>query len=107
MIDNYIRTKNEEMLNGATSVLNAIYNKNGNSYIGADNTETAAIGLLAMRLYEATQDNTYWTAAKEIFDVLEEAGETTIQSADVAVSSYTNGSYGIPLSEADAQRQWQ
>ncbi len=105
MIDNYIRTRNEEMLNAASSVLNAIYNKNGNSYIGADNTETAAIGLLAMRLYEATQDNTYWTAAKEIFDVLEEAGETTIQSADVAVSSYTNGSYGIPLSEADAQRE--
>lgn len=105
LTDNYIRTKDEGMLNVASGAFDAIYAKNGNSYIGADNMATAAIGLTSMRLYEATQNNTYWTAAKEIFDVLEEAGETTIQPTGEAASSYTNGSYGIPVSETNSKRE--
>lgn len=104
LIDNYSRTRNENMLTAVETVLQAVYAKNGNSYVNAsDNAETAAVGLVLVRLYEATQENTYWNAAKEVFDVLEEAGASSIEVTDLE-TNYTNGRYGIPTSDTNGRR---
>lgn len=104
LIDNYSRTKDESVLNAIETVLQTVYSKNRNSYVNAtDNAETAATGLVLVRLYEATQESTYWNAAKEVFTVLEKAGESSIEVTDAEIA-YTNGRYGIPTSATDGKR---
>ncbi len=115
LIDNYKRTQDSNVLSVIQNVINGIYTLNGNSYISDDNTVTASMGLVSVRLYEATGNDVYWTAAKEVFNYLEEVGNIDITAVTedsddteneetTSTNDYTNGRYGIPVSEEDTRR---
>lgn len=105
LIDAYNRTSTNDYLSKAKSILTSIYVANGQSYMDSTSyANSEFMGITLLRLYAASKDDAYLSAAKDIFNVVSAAATSKQTNAD-SIGVATPGAIGVPVSVSQPNKR--